>query len=136
MITNLFNAGFSYVQSFFLSPSPEERMQQVRENFSLESRASFAKELNPKTFTKRLLFLVGTQDETEAICLVAKAYLVVKESPELLEVDGKKILDFRDSLPEESLARGRSFGDLSNTLNLRNLSDFFKYVESQSHLRA
>jgi len=132
MITNLFNTGFSYVQSFFLSPSPEERIQQVRENFSAQSRASFAKELNEESFSKRLLFLVGTQDETEAIRHVAQAYLIVKESPELLKVDGKKILDFRDPLPEESLARGRSFGDLSNTLNLSTLSDFFKYVESQS----
>ncbi len=132
MITNLFNAGFSYVQSFFYSPGPEERMQQVRENFSVECRESFAKELNEESFSKRLLFLVGTQDETEAIRLVAQAYLVVKESPELLEVDGKKILDFRISLPAESLARGRSFETLSNTLNLNNLSNFFKYVASQS----
>lgn len=131
MITNLFNAGFSYVQSFFASPGPEERMQQVRDGFSAQSRESFAKELNANSFTERLLFLVGTQDETEAISLVAKAYLVIKESPEGLEVDGEKILNFRASLPTESLARGRSFIKLSNTLNLNNLKELFEYIGSQ-----
>jgi hypothetical protein len=132
MITNLFNTGFSYVQSFFYSPGPEERMQQVRENFSVESRERFAKEFNADAFAERLLFLVGTQDETGAISLVAQAYLVVKESPEKSKVDGTKVFDFGTSLPTESLARGRSFKTLSNTLKLNNLSDFFKYVESQS----
>ena len=131
MITNLFNTGFSYVQSFFYSPGPEERMQQVRENFSAQSQESFAKEFSAEAFEERLLFLVGTQDETQAISLVAQAYLVVKESSEELNVGGKKIFDFEASLPTESLARGRSFKTLSDTLKLKNLIDFFEYVESQ-----
>jgi hypothetical protein len=106
-------------------------MQQVRENFSAQSRERFAKEFSAEAFAARLLFLVGTQDETQAISLVAQAYLVVEESSEGLNMGGKKIFDFEASLPTESLARGRSFKTLSDTLKLKNLIDFFEYVESQ-----
>ncbi|MCB1110731.1 MAG: hypothetical protein KDK64_07080 [Chlamydiia bacterium] len=83
------------------------------------------KPLEKSVFHTKLLYLIGKQEENQAIQLILKTVIAVEQSPDLYLA--QDYFDFQ--APRGGLACGRSFQHLAGILDLHKLSYLFRYIQ-------